>query len=159
MSSFASKTKKVKCYYCKEEMKDENLKVHCLTKHNAAKRVAGEISVSGYFASASKKLKISDAPSSSTTDESLLVETPSDDINLEEEVLEEVAVDKSDNLKYLVKIVKNIDLNLEISLNEIKLLRENISTLASKLEKKMPEFAKPDDVSPYDERTNSLYEF
>ena len=70
MSSFDSKIKKVKCYYCKEEMKDENLKVHCLTKHNAAKRVAGAVSVSGYFASASKKLKISDAPSSSTTDES-----------------------------------------------------------------------------------------
>ena len=126
MSFFASKTKKVKCYYCKEEMKDENL-----TKHNAAKRVAGEISVSGYFASASKKLKISDAPSSSTTDESLLVETPSDDINLEEEVLEEVAVDKSDNLKDLVKIVRNIDLNSEISLNEIKLLRDNISKYCS----------------------------
>ena len=30
-------------------MKDENNKVHCLTKHNAAKRVAGEVSVVGFL--------------------------------------------------------------------------------------------------------------
>ena len=43
--SYLSKTKLSKCYYCNEEMKDENLKVHCLTKHNAAKHVAVEVSV------------------------------------------------------------------------------------------------------------------
>ena len=55
---YLSKTKLSKCFYCNEEMKDENLKVHCLTKHNAAKRVAGEVSVAGFFASSSKRFSI-----------------------------------------------------------------------------------------------------
>ena len=58
--SYLSKTKLSKCFYCNEEMKDENLKVHCLTKHNAAKRVAGEVSVVGFFESSTKRLKLSD---------------------------------------------------------------------------------------------------
>ena len=49
--SFPSKLKMSQCYYCGEVMKDENLKKHCQLKHNAAKRIAGEASVSGFFAS------------------------------------------------------------------------------------------------------------
>ena len=58
-------------------MKDENLKVHCLTKHNAAKRVAGEVSVAGFFASSSKRSKLSDDSSSVlvTDAEELLLES------------------------------------------------------------------------------------
>ena len=81
--SFLSKTKMSKCYYCSENMRDENLKAHCLSKHNAAKRVAGEVSVTGFFGPASKKLKFPDA-SSSTTEEMLLMsggrQTPEDNL-------------------------------------------------------------------------------
>ena len=54
MSAYPSKIKMSKCYYCKEEMKDENLAKHCKLKHNAAKCVLGEESVSGYFATSAK---------------------------------------------------------------------------------------------------------
>ena len=45
-------------------MKDENLAKHCKLKHNAAKRVLGEESVSGYFATSAKKPRENENPSS-----------------------------------------------------------------------------------------------
>ena len=69
-------------YYCEEIMKDESLKKHCEVKHNAAKCIAGEVSVSGFFASSAKKSKPSE--SSSTSIELLLQsggrKTPEDNI-------------------------------------------------------------------------------
>ena len=73
MSAYQSKTKMSKCYYCEEEMKDENLKKHCLTKHSAAKRVLGEQSVFGHFVTNAKRSKITDPSTSSTPDELLLL--------------------------------------------------------------------------------------
>ena len=71
--SFQSKTKMSKCYYCGEMMRDENLKSHCKNIHNAAKHVAGERSVEGFFnPPVSKVLKASLQSSSSTSEECLL---------------------------------------------------------------------------------------
>ena len=62
-----------KCYYCGEMMRDENLKSHCKNIHNAAKRVAGERSVEGFFNHpVSKVSKTSLQSSSSTSGECLL---------------------------------------------------------------------------------------
>ena len=72
------------CYYCGEVMKDENLKKHCQLKHNAAKRIAGEASVSGFFASSAKKSKTTAVTSDSTSTDLLLTsgghETPEGNI-------------------------------------------------------------------------------
>ena len=54
-------------------MKDENLKKHCQLKHNAAKRIAGEASVSGFFAPSAKKSKTTAVTSDSTSTELLSV--------------------------------------------------------------------------------------
>jgi hypothetical protein len=53
--SFPSKTRMAKCYYCNEEMKDENLKAHCEKKHGAAKRGAGQTTLLSHFAKKSKQ--------------------------------------------------------------------------------------------------------
>ena len=66
--SFPSKTRMAKCYYCNEEMKDENLKAHCEKKHGAAKRVAGQTTLLSHFAVSAKKSK----PDPSHSDELLL---------------------------------------------------------------------------------------
>ena len=68
-----SKLKMSQCYYCGEVMKDENLKKHCQLKHNAAKRIAGEASVSGFFAPSAKKSKTTAVTSDSTSTELLSV--------------------------------------------------------------------------------------
>lgn len=72
--SFLSKTKMSKCYYCGEVMRDENLRTHCKKAHKAAKRVAGERSVEGFFASPfqPKVSKTSTESSASTSGEILL---------------------------------------------------------------------------------------
>ena len=159
-----------KCYYCEEEMKDGNLKKHCLTKHSAAKRVLGEQSVFGHFATSAKRSiqsKMTDPSTSSKPDELLLLsggrktpdnlfsrpETP-DERDPATDVFEDddEHTDVEDGqLKELIKTVKKIDVNSESSLKEIKLLHESIYALESRLRKKVPEFAKPDDVSPVDE--------
>ena len=48
--SYSSQTRMSKCYYCKEEIKDENLKLQCEKKHNAVKCVAGHTSLLSHFA-------------------------------------------------------------------------------------------------------------
>ena len=58
---YASKKRKVKYYYCKLEMLEENLSKHCRNKHNAAKRIAGEQSASDMFGGSFKKAKKDDA--------------------------------------------------------------------------------------------------
>ena len=171
MSSFKSKVKMSKCFYCDETMKDENLKAHCKTVHRQAKRVAGEASVDSFFKTpAAKVSKSSLASSSSTSGEQLLMsggrKTPEDlfltsptpDDAHEEDSVTPVLVldDDSMDMKELVKLVKNLDVKSGDSVNEIKLLRETVTSLALKLEKKVPEFAKPDEASPYDERILSL---
>ena len=55
--SYPSQTRMSMCYYFKEEMKDENLKLHCEKKHNAVKRVAGQTSLLSHFAVSAKKSK------------------------------------------------------------------------------------------------------
>ena len=154
-------------------MLEENLSAHCNKKHKAAKRILGETSVSGYFASFSKKSKqeeSSELESSTTDTERLLAtggrKTPEDNILVrpetpayEEESLEdekEKLYLESDHVKTLLETLKKVDLKSDDSLNEIKLLRDNISSLASKLELRLPEFAKPDDVQPIDERMVNL---
>ena len=154
-------------------MLEENLSAHCNKKHKAAKRILGEASVSGYFASSSKKSKqeeSSELESSTTDTERLLAtggrKTPEDNILVrpetpayEEESLEdekEKLYLESDHVKTLLETLKKVDLKSDDSLNEIKLLRDNISSLASKLELRLPEFAKPDDVQPIDERIVNL---
>ena len=158
----------VKCYYCKLEMLEENLGAHCNLKHEAAKRIAGEASVSGYFATVTKKSKHEESSSSSTPAEMLLAsggrKTPEDIILTRPETpVEDVIEDEGDKeyldseaLKKLLQTLKNIDLKSDDSLNEIKLLRDNINSLSSKLEMKIPEFAKPDDVQPIDDRIVNL---
>ena len=158
----------VKCYYCKLEMLEENLGAHCNLKHKAAKRIAGEASVSGYFATVTKKSKHEESSSSSTPAEMLLAsggrKTPEDIILTRPETpVEDVIEDEGDKeyldseaLKKLLQTLKNIDLKSDDSLNEIKLLRDNINSLSSKLEMKIPEFAKPDDVQPIDDRIVNL---
>ena len=66
--SFPNKTRMAKCYYCNEEMKDENLKAHCKKKHGAAKRGAGQTTLLSHFAVSAKKSK----QDSSHSDELLL---------------------------------------------------------------------------------------
>ena len=83
MSSFKSKVKMSKCFYCDETMKDENLKAHCKTVHRQAKQVAGKASVDSFFKTpAAKVSKSSLASSSSTSGEQLLMsggrKTPED---------------------------------------------------------------------------------
>ena len=160
--SYPSQTRMSKCYYCKEEMKDENLKLHCEKKHNAVKRVAGQTSLLSHFAVSAKKFK----PGSSSlppSDELLLLsggrETP--ELNLfsrPETPLENLDdnEERDDTFKELIRIVKNIYVNSGQSLQEIKMLKENVTSLESKMKKNIPEFAKPDDVIPTDERIVEL---
>ena len=61
-----------------------------------------------------------------------------------------------DTVNELVNLLKHIADKSEDSYTEIQHLRESITTLVSKLEKKIPECAKPDDASPYDERIKLL---
>ena len=65
-------------------MLEENLSEHCRKKHNAAKRIVGETSVSDMFSPAAKKAKASDSGSSSAQAELLLAtggrKTPEDNI-------------------------------------------------------------------------------
>ena len=159
-----------KCYYCKEEMKDENLAKHCKLKHNAAKRVLGEESVSGYFATSAKKPRENENTSSagSSQGEMLLLsagrKTPEDSLltrpetppPVEHFIDEKDTTEENEHLKDLVKTVKNIDMNSQTSLKEILLLRESVEALENKLKKKIPEYAKPDDVIPEDTRINEL---
>ena len=168
--SFQSKTKLSKCYYCGEIVKDEYLKFHCKNIHSAAKRVAGERSVDSFFGApaSSKVSKTSVESSSSTSGECLLLsggrKTPEDliftgpapDEDVIEPLIEVKETADKDPVKELVKLVKDIAVKSDDSCDEIKLLRESIANLASKLEKKIPEFAKPDEVGPYDERINAL---
>ena len=170
MSAYPSKIKMSKCYYCKEEMKDENLAKHCKLKHNAAKRVLGEESVSGYFATSAKKPRENENPSSagSSQGEMLLLsggrKTPEDSLltrpetppPVEHFIDEKDTDEENEHLKDLVKTVKNIDMNSQTSLKEILLLRESVEALENKLKKKIPEYAKPDDVIPEDTRINEL---
>ena len=65
-------------------------------------------------------------------------------------------VDDSGEMKNLVEAVEKANLNSEKSLKEIKILQDNVNSLALKLQKKIPEFAKPDDVDPSDERILEL---
>ena len=69
--SFLSKSKMSKCYYCGEVMRDENLKTHCKNAHKAAKRIAGERSVEGFFTPPfqPKESKTSTVSSASTSGE------------------------------------------------------------------------------------------
>ena len=64
--------------------------------------------------------------------------------------------ERDDTFKELIRIVKNIDVNSGQSLQEIKILKENVTSLESKMKKNIPEFAKPDDVIPTDERIVEL---
>ena len=83
--------------------------------------------------------------------ESLEKDTVNEDIYEEpKRILEE------DTVNELVNLVKDIAVKSGDSYTEIKHLRESITTLVSKLEKKIPECAKPDDASPYDERIKLL---
>ena len=112
-----------KCYYCEEEMKDENVKKHCLTKHSAAKRVFGEQSVFGHFATSAKRSKMTDPSTSSTPDELLLLsggrktpdnlfsrpETP-DERDPATDVFDvDYEIKDVEELKELIKTVKKID--------------------------------------------------
>ena len=83
--------------------------------------------------------------------ESLEKDTANEDLNEEPtKILED------DTVNELVKLVKDIAVKSGDSYTEIQHLRESITTLVSELEKKIPEFAKPDDSSPYDERIKLL---
>ena len=62
----------------------------------------------------------------------------------------------SGEMKNLIEAVEKANLNSENSLKEIKILQDNVNSLALKLQKKIPEFAKPDDVDPSDERILEL---
>ena len=183
--SFLSKTKMSKCYYCGEVMRDENLKTHCKKAHKAAKRVAGERSVEGFFASPfqPKVSKTSTESSASTSGEILLstggrqtpedllltgppsheeLQVPVDLVDMFEDDTVKSPVEPKDALEEntvneLVTLVKDIAEKSGESSTEIKFLRESIETLVSKLEKKVPEFAKPDETSPSDERVELLH--
>ena len=181
--SFQSKTKMSKCYYCGEVMKDENLKSHCKNTHGAAKRVAGERSVENFFTPPPSKVSKTFVESSSSTSgecllasggrqtpEDLLLTGPHTSEDIEDEPRESLEKDtanedineeptkilEDDTVNELVKLVKDIAVKSGDSYTEIQHLRESITTLVSKLEKKIPEFAKPDDASPYDERIKLL---
>ena len=65
MSSYPSKTRKVKCYYCNQEMLKEKLKPHCETQHRAPKRVAGQQDILSLFAGSAKKAKTISVPDAS----------------------------------------------------------------------------------------------
>ena len=183
--SFLSKTKMSKCYYCGEVMRDENLKTHCKKAHKAAKRVAGERSVEGFFASPfqPKVSKTSTESSASTSGEILLstgerrtpedllltgppsheeLQVPVDLVDMFEDDTVKSPVEPKDALEEntvneLVTLVKDIAEKSGESSTEIKFLRESIETLVSKLEKKVPEFAKPDETSPSDERVELFH--
>ena len=66
MSSYPSKTRKVKCFYCNQEMLEENLKPHCDLKHRAPKRVAGQQDILSLFAGSAKKAKTISVPEASS---------------------------------------------------------------------------------------------
>ena len=157
--SFPSRTRISKCFYCNEDMKDENLKKHCEIKHGKPKRVAGQSNLFSHFAPSAKRAKEDTTPSSS--DEILLSsggrKTPEMNIFSRPETPVELFEEKEDvNYKELIKIVKKIDINSENSLQEIKLLKQNVVSLESKLKKNIPEFAKPDEIIPCDERILTL---
>ena len=167
MSSYPSKTRKVKCFYCNQEMLEENLKPHCELKHRAPKRVAGQQDILSLFAGSAKKAKTISVPKASS--ELLLQtggsggrETPDYNILSRPETPTENPEDQieqpkdNDKINELVGIVKNIDMNSENTLHEVKLLKDSIKTLESSLKKKVPEFAKPDDVAPSDSRIAEL---
>ena len=68
--SFPGRTRISKCFYCNEDMNDENLKKHCEIKHGKPKRVAGQSNLFSHFAPSAKRAKEDTTPSSS--DEMLL---------------------------------------------------------------------------------------
>ena len=53
-----SKTKKVRCGYCNDEMMDQNLKPHCRDMHQSSiKYAAGDSHITSYFTT-NKKRKV-----------------------------------------------------------------------------------------------------
>ena len=52
--------------------------------------------------------------------------------------------------------MEKVNLNSENSLKEMKTLQDSFKSLEGKLQKKIPEFAKPHDVDPTNERILSL---
>ena len=152
-------------------MKDESLKKHCQVKHNAAKRIAGKASVSGFFASSAKKSNPSE--SSSTSIELLLQsggrKTPEDNILSRPETPLEGSDDVTEGyregnkhmeasveMKELIKTVHRIDFNSENSVKEIKFLKEHVDKLTNTLQRKHSEFKNPEDAEPLDERAALL---
>ena len=147
-------------------MLEENLSEHCRKKHNAAKRIVGETSVSDMFSPAAKKAKASDSGSSSAQAELLLAtggrKTPEDNILVRPETpveyIDPFLADYTDTerLNDLINVVKGIHITSEESKQTLKELKDAINSLAAKMQMKVPEFAKPDDVSPFDERIINL---
>ena len=147
-------------------MLEENLSEHCRKKHNAAKRIVGETSVSDMFSPAAKKSKASDSGSSSAQAELLLAtggrKTPEDNILVRPETpveyIDPFLADYTDTerLNDLINVVRGIHITSEESKQTLKELKDDINSLAAKLQMKVPEFAKPDDVSPFDERILNL---
>ena len=135
-------------------------------EHNAAKRINGETSVSDMFSPAAKQAKASDSASSSAQAELLLAtggrKTPEDNILVRPETpveyIDPFLADYTDTerLNDLINVVKGIHITSEESKQTLKELKDAINSLAAKMQMKVPEFAKPDDVSPFDERILNL---
>ena len=109
-------------------MLDENLVEHCWKKHNAAKHIVGETSVSDMFGPAAKKSKASDSGSSSAQTELLLAtggrKTPEDNIlkrpETPEESIDPFLADYTDTerLDDLINCVKGLQILLK-NLNKL----------------------------------------